>query len=182
MAEEQSKAVERADAQVDEIERLREQLGQPADIQLYSNEEWEAVNVEVDKLRERVAELEAAAAGGGGAGGGGEGGGQEVEESARREAELQQHIAALDAHISQQEAELTRLSEAASHASSSEADALREQVLQLTGELAKKDGELQAMHRTVGQKLEQVKLIIKKKDAEIARMKAATGTTTTAAQ
>ena len=185
MADEQSRAMERADAQTEEIERLREQLSQPAEIQLYSNEEWEAVHVEVDRLRERVAELEAAAAAGGrgegavgGGGGVGVGGTEGVEgESARREAELQQHIAALDAHIREQEQELQRLSEATTQQPATiEAEALRQQVLHLTGELAKKDGELQSLHRTVGQKLEQVKLIIKKKDAEIARMRAAAAT------
>ena len=163
MAEEQAAALERADAQAEEIERLTAQAAQqqPADIQLYSHEEWEQMQAEVDRLRQRVAELEQT---------GGQQGGQQ---DAELMTQYQQHIQALEAHIDQQAQQLQSQAEAAAHnppANSGEVEALRQQVMHLTGELAKKDGELQGVHRTVGQKLEQVKAILKKKDAEIARL------------
>ena len=159
MSEEQEQAVARADQQAEEIERLhaalaQQQQQQPSDIQLYSPEEWDALHAESERLRQRVAELERS--------GGGQG---------ASDAEYQQHIAALEAHIEQQAAQLQDAASAAANArNNSEVAALRSQVLHLTGELAKKDGELLGLNRTVASKLDQVKRIIAKKDAEIARM------------
>jgi hypothetical protein len=74
----------------------------------------------------------------------------------------------LDAHIQQQEQQLQ--AQASSASSAGEVEALRSQILHLTGELARKDGELQSLHRTVAQKLEQVKQVIAKKDAQIKQL------------